>query len=112
MPKVVAGFAGGEITREASDSAAQAWIVRSAALRRYALSLLNGISIGFRSGEYGWEIAKCGATHFNRFAHARCLVCGEVVHDDGVVSLHVGVEHCSVPSRFVLEFDMAQSPAA
>ncbi len=53
MPKVVAGFAGGEITREGSDLRRRRGIVRSAALRRYALSLLNGISIGFRSGEYG-----------------------------------------------------------
>ena len=41
-------------------------IVRSAALRRSALSLLNGISIGFRSGEYLGPVSSVKSTGPNR----------------------------------------------
>jgi len=44
--------------------------VRSAALRRPALSLLNGISIGSRSGEYLGQMAKRRAACFDRLANS------------------------------------------
>ena len=55
VPEIVAGLAGGKASSERADPAVETGTVRSATLRRQALSLLNGISIGFRSGEYGAE---------------------------------------------------------
>ena len=60
--------------------------VRSATLRRQALSLLNGISMGFRSGEYG-QIAECAAARFDRLAYARNFARRKLVGDDVVVAL-------------------------
>jgi hypothetical protein len=61
--------------------------VRAATLRRQALSLLNGISMGFRSGEVLGQIAECGAARFDRLAYARNFVRRKVVDDDDVVAV-------------------------
>jgi hypothetical protein len=47
VPEIVAGLAGGKASSERADPAVETGTVRSATLRRQALSLLNGISIGF-----------------------------------------------------------------
>jgi hypothetical protein len=53
--------------------------VRSASLRRQALSLLNGISMGFRRG--------CAAARFDRLAYARNFARRKVVDDDDLVAI-------------------------
>ena len=49
--------------------------------------MLNGISMGFRSGEYWGQIAECGAARFDRLAYARNFVRRKVVDDDDIVAL-------------------------
>ena len=61
--------------------------MRSAALRRDVFSLLNDISIGFRSGEYCRQIAKLSAALFNRLADRRSFVGRKIVEDDDIVAL-------------------------
>ena len=62
-------------------------IVRSAALRRDAFSLLNGISMGLRSGRVLGQIAKRSAARFNRFAYASRFVRRKIVDHDDILAL-------------------------
>ncbi len=79
------------------------WMVRSAALRRCALSLEKACSIGSKSG------CRAGGTEASRRcfrcgAHGRCLVARQVVHDDDVTAVqirqkdtgHIGEERIGV----------------
>ena len=62
-------------------------IVRSAALRRDAFSLLNGISMGLRSGEYLGQIAKRRTARFNGLAYASSFVRSKIVYYDDILAL-------------------------
>ena len=64
-------------------------MVRSAALRRYALSLLKDISIGLRSGEYLGRYST-RANGLDRFLHAGNLVGSEIVHHDDIAVVERG----------------------
>lgn len=66
----------------------RAVIVRSAALRRSALSLAKAISIGLKSGLYGGRWSS-----LDHLAHPRPLVAGQVVHDHNVADRQFRDQH-------------------
>src|SRR5262249_27437662 len=61
-------------------------IVRSAALRRDAFSLLNGI-YGIEVGRVLGQIAKRSAARFDRFAYASRFVRRKIVDHDDILAL-------------------------
>lgn len=66
--------------------------VRSAALRRCALSFEKAFSIGLKSGAIGRQIEEAGSGGLDRPAHAGALVAAEIVHDRDVAGLEFGDE--------------------
>ena len=68
-------------------------IVRHDALLRVALSLENAISLGLKSGEYGFP-------HLLDFlANSHRLVCRQVIHDDDVTALQPWRKHLLLHRR-------------
>jgi hypothetical protein len=59
VPEIVAGLAGGKASSERADPAVERGTVRSATLRRQALSLLNGISWGSDPVSIGADSGVC-----------------------------------------------------
>src|SRR3974377_683137 len=61
-------------------------IVRSAAFRSTALSLLKNCSIGLRSGEYEGKSEYRCAYCLDRFYYADYFMSGQLIHDDGIAA--------------------------
>ena len=106
VPKIILGLASGEITRERSDPAVQARNCPLRHLTQIGLELAKRHLDRVQIRGILRQITKDGATRFNRFAHACCLVCRKVVHDHGVVTpqswsqvvLHIIEERLSLHS--------------
>ena len=94
------------ITRERSDPAVQARNCPLRHLTQIGLELAKRHLDRVQIRGILRQITKDGATRFNRFAHACCLVCRKVVHDHGVVTpqswsqvvLHIIEERLSLHS--------------
>ena len=106
VPKIILGLTSSEITRERSDPAAQAGNCPLRHLTQIGLELAKRHLDRVQIRGILRQITKDGATRFNRFAHACCLVCRKVVHDHGVVTpqswsqvvLHIIEERLSLHS--------------
>ena len=95
VPKIILGLTSSEITRERSDPAAQAGNCPLRHLTQIGLELAKRHLDRVQIRGILRQITKDGATRFNRFAHACCLVCRKVVHDHGVVTPQSWSQWCS-----------------
>ena len=71
-----------------TDRAPEGTDLPSAPPRNMALSLENEFPVGLKSGLQGGE-HELGANTFDGTTNLGCLVCREVVHDDGIFDLRV-----------------------